>query len=56
MKKEKAGKKEAAKVALRTIEQWLDQNADYEMKVILSCYDRKTYDAYQETVKNNERE
>lgn len=38
---------EAVPVAVRTIREWIEANADYELTVILSCFDDKTYDMYQ---------
>ena len=38
---------EAAEIALTTIKIWLQENADYEMQVIMSCFSRQTYDCYQ---------
>ena len=40
---------EAAQIALTTILQWLQENADYEMKVIMSCFGQQTYDLLQKT-------
>ena len=39
-------KEEAAKVALDTISEWLSENPDYEMKVIMSCFDKSTLETY----------
>ena len=41
-------KKDAATVALGTIRKWLEDHADYEMKVIMSCFDQATHDLYLE--------
>ena len=38
---------EAAKIALTTINEWLQENEDYELQVILSCFSQQTYDCYQ---------
>ena len=40
-------KKEAATIAVKTIRAWLDDNASYEMDVILSCFDMETKELYQ---------
>ena len=40
-------KKEAAEIAVKTIRAWLDDNAPYEMDVILSCFDPETKELYQ---------
>ena len=37
---------EAAKVAIRAVSGWLQEHSGYEMKVIMSCFDRKAYDIY----------
>lgn len=36
----------AALTALNTITRWLEANEDYEITVILSCFDTRTYDTY----------
>lgn len=41
---------EAAPIALNTIRQWFKENEDYRMKVILSCFDERTYQLYHELV------
>ncbi|MBR0090370.1 MAG: O-acetyl-ADP-ribose deacetylase [Lachnospiraceae bacterium] len=41
-------KKDGARIALREITKWLDAHADYEMHVILSCFEQSTLDAYLE--------
>ncbi len=38
---------EAAEIALATIMEWLQENKDYEMQVIMSCFSQQTYDCYQ---------
>lgn len=38
---------EAAEIALTTIRGWLQENSEYEMQVILSCFSKQTYDCYQ---------
>ena len=43
-------KEAAAKIAIGTVQQWLKDHADYEMKVIMSCFDQGTYDLYQALV------
>ncbi|MBR0172568.1 MAG: O-acetyl-ADP-ribose deacetylase [Lachnospiraceae bacterium] len=40
-------KEAAAKIAIGTVRQWLKDHADYDMKVIMSCFDQGTYDLYQ---------
>jgi len=37
----------ACEVALTTIANWLQENAEYEMQVILCCFDKKTYEQYE---------
>lgn len=41
----------ACEVALSTISSWLQENVDYEMQVILCCFDRKTYEQYEKIQK-----
>lgn len=36
----------AAAIATQTIRQWFNDNEDYDMKVILSCFNDATYNAY----------
>lgn len=38
--------KEAAPIAINTVTKWLESHADYEIAVILSCFDKITYDMY----------
>ncbi|MCM1244025.1 MAG: O-acetyl-ADP-ribose deacetylase [Roseburia sp.] len=38
---------EAVPIAFNTITKWLEGNADYGITVILSCFDKMTYDMYQ---------
>ncbi len=40
-------KDEAARVALKAIADWFGENKDYGMTVVMSCFDKETYDAYQ---------
>jgi len=37
---------EAVPIALHTIQAWLRENEDYEMEVVLSCFNRRTYEQY----------
>ncbi len=37
----------ACEVALSTITNWLQENVEYEMQVILCCFDKKTYEQYE---------
>ena len=39
-------REEAAEVAVKTISEWLSENPDYEIKVIMSCFDKSTLEAY----------
>lgn len=39
---------EAVPIAMKTVSQWLEENQDYGMKIILSCFDKRTFDAYKE--------
>lgn len=45
--------KEAIPVALETIRQWIEVNSDYEISIILSCFDQNTYDQYRKYLDNN---
>ena len=38
--------KEATRIALTTIDNWLKANADYDIEVIFSCFDKRTYSVY----------
>ena len=42
--------KEAAEIALRTILGWLSENADYEMAVVMSCFDREMAEVYRKAM------
>lgn len=37
---------EATRIALTTIDNWLKANADYDIEVIFSCFDKRTYSVY----------
>lgn len=37
---------EAAKVAMTTVRNWMDENRDYTIKVIFCCFSRRAYDIY----------
>ena len=39
---------EAVKIAVCTIQKWLEQESSYEMQVIFSCFDKRTYELYQQ--------
>ena len=39
--------REAVPIAMFTVSNWLDANADYSMSVIFCCFDQQTYDSYQ---------
>ncbi len=41
---------EAAKVALRAIRTWLQENTEYEMVVTMSCFDRRMYECYEKVL------
>ena len=38
--------KDAAEIAVNTVKAWLEEHPDYEMDVVFSCFDEKTYDIY----------
>ncbi|MEG2323747.1 MAG: O-acetyl-ADP-ribose deacetylase [Anaerovoracaceae bacterium] len=39
---------EAVPIAISTITRWIDDNKDYAMDVVLSCFNQKTYDTFQD--------
>lgn len=41
---------EAIPIAMRTVANWLDENDDYEMKVIMSCFNHKVYELFKSFV------
>ena len=41
-------KKEAAKIAIGSVKEWLESNSDYDMDVIFSCFDQGMYEIYQD--------
>ncbi len=41
---------EATDVAVKTVLKWLGENINYEIKIIFCCFDKKTYDLYDEVV------
>lgn len=43
----------AAKVALDAIFAWLQQNADYKMKIVLCAFDDKTYKLYNQELRKH---
>ena len=42
--------KEAAEVAWRTINEWVSQHQDADMKILICCYRDAEYDAYKEVI------
>lgn len=38
---------DVAEIALTTIKNWLYENQDYELQVILSCFSQQAYDCYE---------
>ena len=47
-------KTEAAEIALKAINDWFGENEDYGMNVIMSCFDKGTYDTYQKIIDKKE--
>ena len=48
---------EATRIALTSVDNWLKANADYDIKIIFSCFDKRTYDTYikiNKTITNGE--
>ena len=46
--------KQAAAVALKTVFDWMDQHAEYQIVVVFCSFDQKTYDIYQELIREEE--
>ena len=40
--------KEAVPIAAETVLQWMREHEDYEIEIIFCCFDRRTYEMYQE--------
>lgn len=38
---------EAVPIAMNTVRDWLRENDDYEMRVVMCCFDKRTFDMYQ---------
>ena len=38
---------EATKIALKTVEEWLNDHADYEIEIIFACFDKRTTTLYE---------
>lgn len=38
---------EAVPIALQTVLAWLETNRDYDIKVVMSCFNQRAYDLYQ---------
>ena len=43
--------KEATEVVVKTVSKWLDDNQDYNIKVIFMCFSENAYNLYQEYLK-----
>ncbi len=41
-------KKEAAKIAIGSVKEWVESNSDYDIGVIFSCFDQGMYEIYQD--------
>lgn len=41
---------DATLIAIRTVREWMDQNNDYSIRVIFTCFDEKTYSCYRENL------
>lgn len=41
---------EAVPIALQAVSQWIETNKGYDMTVILSCFNERIYNMYQETI------
>lgn len=42
---------DATKIAISTVDTWLKNNPDYDMTIIYSCFDTKTYNMYKAYLK-----
>lgn len=42
---------DATKIAIATVDNWLKNNSDYDMTIIYSCFDTKTYNMYKAYLK-----
>lgn len=45
--------KEAVETAMQTVKKWLSNNLDYNIEIIMCCFDQKTYDEYESFEKNS---
>ena len=43
---------EAIPIAIKTVASWLSKNQNYNIAVVMSCFDQNTYDLYQGFVKS----
>ena len=41
---------DATLIAIRTVREWMEQNNDYSIRVIFTCFDEKTYSCYRENL------
>ena len=41
---------QAAMVALNTVSKWLVDNSDYDMTILLTCFDNRVYDSYSDYI------
>lgn len=46
--------KQAAAIALKAVFDWMDQHAEYQIVVVFCSFDQKTYDIYQELIREEE--
>ncbi|MBR6027057.1 MAG: O-acetyl-ADP-ribose deacetylase [Neisseriaceae bacterium] len=44
-------KQDAARIAIDTIQKWFNDNPNYEIKVIMSCFNQEMYDIYMEVLR-----
>lgn len=42
--------KEAVPIAVNTVVKWLEDNSEYEIKIVMSCFNELVYKAYKEAV------
>ena len=45
---------EATQIAAKAVSDWFEKNKEYDIVVIFSCFDDKTYRIYQEVLRETE--
>lgn len=44
---------EAVPIAMETVTSWLNENSDYSLTVLMSCFNQRIFDLYQDFIKKN---